>query len=177
VSRREPGAGALRRAAPVLAALLASFLLYYRRFMDVVVEAWDRMVSLKGAAAVGPMTAPVREKLERLGGGDSAWIAALVVLMVAIGIVTWPKDRPGLARVLFVWILVTLGFTLLGLITPVQVRSTLSARWALAALGASGGVALWSRGGAARGLASALLALTAIACWMIAIGFLPAKPA
>ena len=166
----------LRRIAPAALALLASFLLYYQRFMGVGIEAWDRITTLKGAAAVGPMTAPLTEKLTRMGGGDSWWITGILLLAAAIGIATWPKDRRPLANVLVVWILVIAGFALLGLVTPVQVRSALSARPAVAALCASGLVALWSRGGWAKGLARLIVFLTAISCWMIALGFFPVKP-
>jgi len=167
----------LRRAAPILAALVVSFLLYYRRFMNVVVEAWERMTHLSGAAAAGPMTAPVTEKLTRMGGGESWWITAVLGVAIVVGIATWPKDRKALLKVLAAWALVTLAFALLGLVTPVQVRVALSARPAIAALCASGVVALWSRGPRSRGLAGLILALTAIACWTIATSFLPVKPA
>ncbi len=166
----------LRRIAPAALALLASFLLYYRRFMDVVVEAWDRITTLEGAAAVGPMTAPVAEKLARMGGGDSWWITGTLLVAAAIGIATWPKDRRPLANVLLLWIVVIAGFALLGLVTPVQVRSALSARPAIAALGASGLVALWSRGAWAKGLAGLIVATTAISCWLVALSFFPVKP-
>jgi hypothetical protein len=166
----------LRRTAPATLALLASFLLYYRRFMGVVVEAWDRITTLKGAAAVGPMTAPVTEKLARMGGGDSWWITGIILLAAAIGIATWPKDRRPLANILIIWIVVIAGFALLGLVTPVQVRSALSARPALAVLGASGLVALWSRGGWAKGVAFLIVALSAVSCWLVALSFFPEKP-
>lgn len=166
----------LRRVAPVLVALVGSFLLYYRRFTGIVIEAWDRMTHLSGAAAVGPMTAPVTEKLTRMGGGESWWITAVLGVAIVAGIVTWPKDRKPLLKVLGAWALVTLAFALLGLVTPVQVRAALAARPAIAALCASGVVALWSRGPKARSLAGLIVALTAIACWTIATSFFPAKP-
>jgi hypothetical protein len=53
----------------------------------------------------------------------------------------------------------------------------LAARPAVAALCASGVVALWTRGRKARSLACLIVGLTAIACWTIAISFLPVKPA
>jgi hypothetical protein len=168
---------AMRRIAPVLAALALSFLLYYRRFGGVVVEAWDRITHLNGAAGVGPMTAPVAEKLSRIGGGEDWWIHALELVAVVIGVATWPKDRRGLARILFAWILVVAGFALLGVFTPVQVRSGLSARPAMATLCASGVCALWSRGGRGRGLACLIVLLTLAACGTIGIGFFPTRAA
>ena len=167
----------LRRAAPVLVALVASFLLYYRRFMGVVVEAWDRITSLHGAAAVGPMTAPLSDKLTRMSGGESWWISAVILVSLAVGLATWSKNREPLARILAAWLLVAAAFGLLGLLTPVQVRSALSARAAVAALSASGIVALWSRGIRGRPLAAVLVGLTAISSWLIAVSFFPAKPA
>ncbi len=163
----------MRRLAPVLAALVLSFLLYYRRFIIVVMEAWDRMSHLAGAAAAGPMTAPVAEKLTRMAGDESWWIIAVPCIAVAIGAATWPKGRPALAKRLFIWSLVIAGFVLVGLLTPVQVRSALSARPVVAALCASGVCALWSRGGRARALAVALVPLTAAGSWAVAISFLP----
>ena len=166
----------LRRVAPILAALIVSFLLYYRRFMNVVVEAWDRIAHLKDAVGSGPMTAPVSEKLMRMSGGEDWWITAVALIAIVAGLVTWPKDRPALFKVLAAWLLVVGAFALLGLLTPVQVRSALAARPAVAALCASGVVALWSRGEKARGLACLIIALTAAAWWTVAISFLPAKP-
>ncbi|MBX7184257.1 MAG: hypothetical protein K1Y01_03840 [Vicinamibacteria bacterium] len=173
---RGEGGSVLRRAAPLIAALLASFLLYYRRFMNVVIEGWDRMRHLEGAAAVGPMTAPVTEKLARMSGGESWWITAVLMLALAIGVATWPQERKALARALGAWILVIAAFAFVGLVTPVQVRVALAARPAMAALCASGIAALWTRGGKARSLACLIVGLTAIACWTIAISFLPVKP-
>jgi hypothetical protein len=174
--RGERPTSLLRRIAPVLAALVVSFLLYYWRFMGVVIEAWDRMTHLGGAAAVGPMTAPVADKLTRMGGGESWWLTAVLIVAIGVGVVTWPKDRPALLRVLAAWIAVTMAFALVGLLTPVQVRSALAARPAVATLCASGVVALWSRGGRARGIACLIVALTTIACWTVAISFFPVKP-
>lgn len=177
LTRADPLSPPRRRLAPVLAALLVSFLVYYRRFVGVGVEAWDRMTTLKGAAGAGPMTAPLSEKLTRMGGGESWWITLVVAAAVVVGIATWPKDRRPLSRILVVWLLVVAAFALLGLVSPLQVRSALSARPALAALGASGLVALWAKGGPARGLAAVIVALTAVGGWMIAVSFLPVKPA
>jgi hypothetical protein len=36
---------------------------------------------------------------------------------------------------------------------------------------------LWAKGGPARGLAAVIVALTAVGGWMIAVSFLPVKPA
>ncbi|MEO8359378.1 MAG: hypothetical protein ABI672_05055 [Vicinamibacteria bacterium] len=178
LNQGEALARSLRRTAPVLAALAAAFLLYYWRFVRVVSDAMERMSYAKGAAAVGPMTAPVTEKLSRLSGGDAWWITAVIVIIAAIGVITWPRhERKPLARILFTWLLVIGGFTLLGLLTPVQVRSGLSARPALAALGASGLWALWGRGRAGQTLAVLLVLTLAGAGWLIAIGFFPARGA
>jgi hypothetical protein len=165
-----------RRVAPVLLALAASFLLYYRHFMSVVVDAWDRLSYLQGTVAAGPMAAPASDKLARMAGGDDWWVPLLVLSTVVLGMATWPRDRKPLARILFVWMLVVVGFALLGLVTPVQVRSALAGRPAVAVLCASGICALWSRGRVAKAIAGLIVALTAIGCWKIAIGFFPIRP-
>lgn len=167
---------AVRRTAPVLLALLASFLLYYRRFAEVVIGGWDQMTTLKGSAAVGPMTAPLAEKLSRMGGGESWWLSVVIVSTVVLGIATWPREYKLLARILSLWLLVIFAFILLGLATPVQVRSALSARPAVFALCASGLIALWSRRGLGRVLASVVVALVMAGGFMMAVGFFPVKP-
>jgi hypothetical protein len=165
-----------RRVAPVLLALFASFLIYYRHFMSIVVDAWDRLTYVQGAVATGPMAAPAADKLARMTGGNDWWVPVLVLCTVALGMATWPRDRKPLARIVFVWMLVVFGFALLGLVTPVQVRSALAGRPAVAVLCASGICVLWSRGRVAKAIAGLLVALTAIGCWKIAIGFFPVRP-
>ena len=165
-----------RRVTPVLGAILASFLIYYRHFLDIVVTAWDRMTHLKGAAAAGPMTAPMTEKLTRIVGGEGWWLNALILAALLVGVVSWPRDRRTLTRVLVVWAVVILGFGLLGLVSPIQVRSALSARPVLATLAASGICTLWTRGRGGRILASAFVLLMALGCWIVAIGFFPIRP-
>ncbi len=177
LARWPKGGSVIRRIAPVLAALAMSFLLYYRRFTGVATEAWDRMAGLKGAEAVGPMTAPLADRLARMSGGESWWMTALLLVAAVIGIATWPKDRQALSRILFTWFLVIAGLALLGLVTPVQVRSALSARPLVAALCASGVCALWARGGRARALAGLVVLVIGAGCWSIATSFFPVRPA
>ena len=167
----------LRRTAPVLVALFASFVFYYRHFMGVVIKAWDRIQRLDGTeASAGPMTAPLGEKLQRMVGGEEAWVTLALMVTAGIGVATWPVGRKPLARLLLIWMAVIAGFTLLGLVTPIQVRSALSARPAIAVLCASGLCVLWTRGRWSRVLACALLALIAIGGWTLAIGFFPVRP-
>jgi hypothetical protein len=177
LARGSRGGSVVRRIAPVLAALVMSFLLYYRRFTDVVIGAWDRITGLKGAEAVGPMTAPLADRLARMSGGENWWLTALLLVAVVIGIATWPKDRQALSRILLPWFLVIAGVALLGLVTPVQVRSALSARPLVAAVCASGLCALWARGGRARALACLIVLVIGAGCWSIAASFFPARPA
>lgn len=162
-----------RRATPVLLALLAAFLLYYRRFADLVLAAVERMTSLEGPAATGPMTAPLAEKLHRVVGGQDAWITVILFLTAAIGVLTWPRDRGTLSRVLLTWGGVMGAFTVIGLISPLVLRSGLSARPVMAALCASGLCALWDRGPSARFFAGVLVALMAIGHGALALDFFP----
>lgn len=162
-----------RRTTPVLLALGAAFLLYYRRFADLVLAAVERMIALEGPAATGPMTAPLAEKLHRVVGGQDGWITAILFVTAAIGVLTWPRDRGTLSRVLLAWGGVMGAFTVLGLITPLVLRSGLSARPVMAALCASALCALWARGASARVFAGVLVALMAIGHGALALDFFP----
>lgn len=166
-----PRDSVVTRIAPVLAALTMSFVLYYRHFVSVFAEAWNRISDVSGAAAVGPMTAPVSDKLSRMSGGGDWWITAVLMISVAIGIATWPKDRQSLARILAVWALVVAGFVLLGLFTPILVRSALPGRPVVAALSASGICALWPMGSWRRVAAGSLVFLPAAGSWVLTLGF------
>jgi len=162
-----------RRATPVLLALVAAFVLYYRRFADVVLAAFERMTALEGAAAAGPMTAPVTDKLARMSGGQDWWITAVLFVAATIGMLTWPRDRKPLSRVVLTWGGVMGAFTVIGLVSPLVLRSGLSARPVIAALCASGLCALWARGGSTRVVAGVLVALMAIGDGALALDFFP----
>ncbi len=162
-----------RRTAPVLLALVAAFVLYYRRFADVVLAAFERMTALEGASAAGPMTAPIADKLARMSGGGLWWITAVLFVTAAIGIATWPRDRKPLTRVLLTWGGVMGAFTLVGLISPLVLRSGLSARPVIAALCASGLCALWARGGPGLVVSGVLVSLMAIGGATLALDFFP----
>ncbi len=151
-----------RRTTPVLMALLAAFVLYYRRFLDTVVAAMERMTAQEGTVAVGPMTAPLAEKLNRVVGSQDWWITAVLFVTATIGVLTWPHDRKLLSRVLLTWAGVIGAFTVIGLISPLVLRSGLSGRPVVSALCASGLCALWAREGRSRALAGMLVALMAI---------------
>lgn len=176
---REPASRTrlLRSAAPVLLAIAASFVLYYRHVTDVVVAAWNQIHQVRNLPGEGPMTAPMIDKLIRMSGGEDWWVNAVVVMASLVGIATWPRNSGPLARVVFLWLGTIAGFVLLGLLTPLQVRAALSARPAIAVLSATGFCALWAGGRDRRSMAVAILALTGIAAWANALSFFPARPA
>jgi hypothetical protein len=143
--------------------------------MGLVLDAWGRLISMKGGASAGPMAASASEKLTRLALGPDTWVFAIVIGAAVAGAVFWaPRNRRTLP-VPAVWLAVAAAFGVVGIVTPLQVRSGLSARAPLAFLGAAGLLALWERGRTGRIAAIVLTVALFASSAAVVTGFFPRR--
>ena len=170
LGREEPRSPA-RRMAPALGALIAAFVLYYRHFMPLYMEVLGRLTTAREAAGEGPMNAPLAVKVVRLAG-EQWGITLFITGLVLLGLSRWPEDRR-MRRALGLWGLVVAALTILGLLTPVQVRVGLAARPVIAALIAAALGGLWARGRSGRAAAVAAVSVLVGCAWLVAASFYP----
>ena len=162
------GAAETRRlAAWVLAiaviAAATSYVLYYSHFHSVYRATADRVLSGEGAAESRSMTAPIAVKAERWLWTTRLEFGVPALLLAAVGGV-WMLRRPRSPAifVLAAWAVTWLGFSVLGVATPVEMRASLAAAPVMLAMAS---FAIGSMAGRSTGLAAvAVVAALAIAC-------------
>jgi hypothetical protein len=136
----------------VIVAASVSYAAYYSRFHPVYRATIDRIVSGDGADEARSMAAPARVKAER-------WVRTLrlefgwPVLAAAVAGAwwLWRRHREPAVLVLAAWSAGWLLFSLLGILTPIEMRANLAAAPLVTAAAACGvsAIAGASRGGAA----------------------------
>ena len=158
-----------------LVALLVAFALYYVRFYDVVLETVARVLDGRVSSVPGVMDAPPARKLSRTLA-EVAQGYGFVLPLAAYGAVRLVRDRcrDVLSLTLWCWVATTAAFVLLGILTPIEIRSLLSGAPAVAMLAGSG-FAVWGGGGLASRLVLAVVfAATLVAQGALLTGFLAA---
>ncbi len=184
------GRGAARRAgvwvvALTLIASAASYLVYYSHFNTVFRQTFERVTSRQPEPPTkSKLVAPPTEKLERwyAGTGDDYGRPSLPVLATALaGAVLLARRRPrdGVTLVLAAWGLIWIGFTALGVLSPISIRVNLAAAPAFVCLAAYTLSALAARsrpGAAAAAVAAAVIAWDGVRTCLACLGLGPGWP-
>ncbi len=185
------GRGAARRAgvwalALTLVASAASYVVYYSHFTPVFRQTFERVTSRQPEPPTkSKLVAPPAEKLRQwyAGTGDDYGRPSLPLLATAVvgaALLAWRRPRDGVTLVLAAWSLVWVGFTALGVFSPISIRVNLAAApifvclaaYALSALAAR------SRPGAATALLlGVVIALDGVRMCLVCLGLGPGWPA
>ena len=174
------GRGAPRRVAAALLLALAiattaSVALYYAHFMPVYKRTAERVLARDGEAQQRSMVAPPSVKAQRVA--TTVWsefgAAVLIGGIVAAAILLRGRTHDPLTLALAGWAAVIVGFWVLGIVTPVEMRASLAAQ-PLAAIAAAFALARGAQGTAlSRVAATAALAsilLHAVSDWIMCLG-------
>ncbi len=165
----------------VLAALAVgvAYGLYYSHFTEVYRATWARIGSHETVDAAGSsIAASPATKLQRWASGtsDDYGLPGLVLAAAAaVGAFELGRRRvrEGVTLVLGGWLAIWLGFTVLGIISAVQMRVNLAAAPLFVCLGAYG-LATWSsRSGTSRllaALATAAIVVNGARLWLMCLG-------
>jgi hypothetical protein len=173
VSRRAPR----RRlgvwiAAALVVALTIAVVVYYRHFMDVYREAFERVTAETGRASAA---AGGRTPIERAWAFPRSLVLAFgvpTILLAAGGAWTIARrDRSSSTTAVWaLWLAACVVFQVIGIVTPVDVRHFLAALPVVAAMAGAGVVEGWRAGGLWRPLAASL-AVAMI--WTAAVSWTP----
>ena len=166
------GRGAARRAgvwvlALTLIASAASYVAYYSHFTTVFRQTFERVTSRQPEPPTkSKLVARPAEKLRQwyVGSGDDYGRPSLPLLATAVaGAVLLARRRPrdGVTLVLAAWAIVWVGFTALGVFSPISIRVNLAAAPIFVCLAAYALSALAAR--SRPGAAAAIVAATVIA--------------
>lgn len=163
------GRGHARRAgawavALTIAASALSYAVYYSHFTPVFRETLQRVVSSREEAAPSKLVAPPSVKLKRWfdGTGDDYGRPSLVLLVTAACgavLLVRRRRREGVTLAFVPWALVWVGFTLLGILSPLSMRANLATApvFVVLAAYALGALSRRSRRGATAAAAVALV--------------------
>jgi hypothetical protein len=166
------GRGTARRAgvwvlALTLIASAASYVVYYSHFTTVFRETVERVTSRQPEPPTkSKLIAPPTEKIKQwyAGTGDDYGRPSLSLLATALAgavLLAWRRPREGVTLVLAAWGLVWVGFTALGVFSPISIRVNLAAAPVFVCLAA---FALSALAGRSRlGTAAAIVVAVAIA--------------
>lgn len=162
-----------------LAAVGVAYAVYYSHFIDVYRATWARIASHETVDAAGSSIAasPI-VKLQRWASGtsDDYGLPGLVLAAAAaIGAVALGRRRPreGVTLVLGGWLAIWIGFTVLGIVSAVQMRVNLAAAPLFVCLGAYGLATLGSRsrtGLLIAGVATIAIVVNGARLWVMCLG-------
>lgn len=178
------GRGRTRRAgwwvlAIGLVAAGVAYAAYYSHFTEVYRATWARVASHETVEAAGSsIAATPATKLQRWASGtsDDYGLPGLVLAAAAaIGAfeLTRRRLRDGLTLVLGGWLAIWIGFTLLGILSAVQMRVNLAAAPLFVCLGAYGLATLGARsrtGLLISGMATVAIIVNGARLWVMCIG-------
>jgi hypothetical protein len=174
------GPGPARRTAIALTGALflavsASVAVYYAHFVPVYKQTVERVLAREGAAPDRSMVAPASVKANRVV--TTVWMefgaAALFAAVTAGILLVRARAHDPLTLALVGWSGVVLGFWLLAILTPIEMRASLAAQ-PLVAILAGLGIARatqngrWARVAAAAAIAS--IVTRAVSDWMVCLG-------
>jgi hypothetical protein len=160
-------------------AIAVAYGLYYSHFTEIYRATWARIASHETVEAAGStIAATPAAKLQRWASGtsDDYGLPGLVLAAAALlGIFQLVRSRPrdGATLVLGSWLIVWLGFTALGILSPVQMRVNLAAAPLFACLGAYGLATLSARsrlGHLAAGVAVVAILVNGARLWLMCLG-------
>ena len=143
-------------AAMLIGALVVAVVLYYRHFMDIYREAFERITAETGRAT---SAAGGRTPMQRLAATPQAiltYYGLPALILAAIGAVHLARHRPheSAAMIIAVWLAACLAFIAVGIVTPVDLRHGLAAVPLVAALAAVGWSTCWRAGRVGRVVAT-----------------------
>jgi len=162
-----------------LLAVGIAYVVYYSHFLEIYRATWARIASHETVDATGSsIAASPLVKLERWASGtsDDYGLPGLVLAAAsAIGAVVLGRTRPreGVTLVLGAWLAIWIGFTILGIVSAVQMRVNLAAAPLFVCLGAYGLTALGSRSRAGflvAGIATAAIVVNGARLWLMCLG-------
>jgi hypothetical protein len=178
------GRGATRRAgwwalALGLVALSLAYAVYYSHFTEIYRATWARIVSHETVDAAGSsIAASPATKLQRWASGasDDYGLPGLVLAAAAaIGAFELARRRlrDGTTLVLGGWLAIWVGFTVLGILSAVQMRVNLAAAPLFVCLGAYGLATLGARartGLLVAGVATVAIVVNGVRVWLMCLG-------
>jgi len=162
-----------------LVAVAVAYAAYYSHFTEVYRATWARIVSHEVVDAAGSsIDATPATKLQRWASGtsDDYGLPGLVLAgAAAVGAFALIRRRPreGVTLVLSAWLVVWVGFTVLGILSAVQMRVNLAAAPLFVCLGAYGLATIGSRSRAGRlvsGVATVAIVVNGARLWLMCIG-------
>jgi hypothetical protein len=175
-TRADSRRAALWMAAALAVALALSYAIYYSHFHEVYARTASRILASEGQQEARSMVAPVSVKIERFIHAirydyyGVPLVAGGLVGIVALGV---RRASDGWTRALGGWLLVVAGFFVLGILSPIEMRASLSSQPVVAALFGLGASVLWSRGAPGRLAAVALViavVVRGVADWLGCLG-------
>lgn len=162
----------------VVAAATISYGVYYRHFNHVYRATVDRVLSHEVVDEPGSAIAATPSiKFRRWITGtsdDYGLPGAALALAGGVGVAFARRRRDAFTLALFGWLLVWIGFTVLGILTPVQMRVNLAAAPVFVCLGAYGMSELGRRGGSRAVLSvGAVIAviISGAGLWFMCLGY------
>lgn len=175
-TRAESRRAALWMAAALAVALALSYAIYYSRFHEVYATTLSRILASEKPQEARSMVAPVSVKIERfIHAIRYDYYGAPLVAGGLVGIVVLGarKANDVWTRALAGWLTVVAGFFVLGIVSPIEMRASLSAQPVVVALFGLGASVLWSRGAA--GMIAAVILVGAVVGrglvdWLLCLG-------
>ena len=160
-SQRRVGLGI---AVALLTAAAATYAAYYSHFHETYATTWGRIVAREGANEARSLAAPISVKAVRWWqetGLNFGWPLLALAVLGLVWLLTRHR-RAAPTRVLLAWALVWTAFSVLGVVTPIEMRANLAAAPLVVALAA---VALGAVGDRSAMWAAAALTLGAALVW------------
>jgi hypothetical protein len=148
-TRAESRRGAAWMAAALAVALTLSYVVYYSHFHEVYARTLSRILDTDGQAQARSMVAPVSVKMARFVRAlryDYYGAPLLAGGLLGLAALAARRTSDAWTRALAGWLAIVIGFFVLGIVSPIEMRAALSAQPVVAALFGLGAGALWVRG-------------------------------